>query len=87
MLAPTFYELGIDPIHFGMIACVNLTIGLATPPFGLVLFAVCGIAKLSLARVSLSILPFLLSEIFALLMVTYVPFFTLHFPKMFGFVK
>ena len=87
MLAPTFYELGIDPIHFGMIVCVNLTIGLATPPFGLVLFAVCGIAKLSLARVSLSILPFLLSEIFALLMVTYVPFFTLYFPKMFGFVK
>ena len=85
LIAPIAYEYGVDPIHFGLIATTNLTIGLATPPFGLVLFAVCGICNTSLSRVSLAILPFVAAEILVLMMITYVPFFTMYLPTLFGF--
>lgn len=85
LIAPIAYEYGVDPVHFGLIATTNLTIGLATPPFGLVLFAVCGICNTSLSRVSLAILPFVAAEILVLMMITYVPFFTMYLPTLFGF--
>jgi TRAP-type C4-dicarboxylate transport system permease large subunit len=77
--------MGVAPIHFGLIMCANLTIGLATPPFGLVLFAVCGISKVTLTRVSIGILPFLTAEVVVLLLITYIPFITMYFPTLFGF--
>ena len=85
LIAPIAYEYGVDPIHFALIATTNLTIGLATPPFGLVLFAVCGICNTSLSRVSLAILPFVAAEILVLMVITYVPFFTMYLPTLFGF--
>jgi len=87
LMAPVAYSLGVHPIHFGLIICVNLTIGLATPPLGLILFAACGIGKVTLTNLSKAIVPFLLAEVFALLLITYIPFFTLYFPKIFGYVK
>jgi TRAP-type C4-dicarboxylate transport system permease large subunit len=85
LLAPIAYKYGVDPIHFGLITCMNLTIGLATPPLGLVLFAACGISNVSLARISWAILPFIAAEIVVLLLITYVPFFTMYFPRLFGY--
>ncbi len=85
LLAPIAYQYGVDPIHFGLITCMNLTIGLASPPFGLVLFAACGVSNVSLARLSWAILPFIAAEIVVLLLITYVPFFTMYFPKLFGY--
>lgn len=86
LMGPVAYKLGIDPIHFGLIMCVNLTIGLATPPFGLVLFAMCGVAKTNLTKLSKGIIPFLFAEFAVLLVVTYVPPVTLYFPRLFGFI-
>ncbi|RYH12294.1 TRAP transporter large permease [Tropicimonas sp. IMCC6043] len=85
LIAPIAYQYGVDPIHFGLITCTNLTIGLATPPFGLVLFAACGISSVPLSSLSRAILPFILAEIVVLMLVTYVPFFTMYFPRLFGF--
>ncbi|MCF8032834.1 MAG: TRAP transporter large permease [Desulfarculaceae bacterium] len=87
LMAPVAYQMGVDPIHFGLIMCTNLTIGLATPPFGLVLFAVCGISKTTLTKVSIGIMPFLLAEVAVLLLVTYVPAITMFFPRFFGFAN
>jgi TRAP-type C4-dicarboxylate transport system permease large subunit len=85
LIAPIAYQYGIDPIHFGLITCVNLTIGLATPPFGLVLFAACSVSGVKLSRLSWSILPFIGAELVVLMLVTYVPFFTMYFPRLFGY--
>ncbi len=85
LIAPIAYQYGVDPIHFGLITCVNLTIGLATPPFGLVLFAACGVSNVSIGKLSYAILPFIAAEIVVLMLITYVPFFTMFFPRLFGY--
>jgi len=85
LMAPIAYSYGVDPIHFGLITCMNLTIGLATPPFGLVLFAAMGVSKVPLARLSWAILPFVAAEIVVLLLVTYLPFLTMFLPRLFGY--
>lgn len=85
LMAPIAYKMGVDPIHFGLIMCANLTVGLATPPFGLVLFAICGISKVTLTQVSIAILPFLAAEIVVIFLITYFPFITMFFPRLFGF--
>lgn len=85
LVAPIAYLYGVDPIHFGLITCVNLTIGLATPPFGLVLFAASGVSGVKLLRLSIAILPFIAAEIVVLMIVTYVPFFTMYLPEVFGY--
>ncbi len=59
LFGPVATTMGIDPIQFGLIMCVNLTIGLATPPFGLCLFGICGVDRdVSMSTVSKAILPF-----------------------------
>ena len=85
LIAPIAYQYGVDPIHFGLITCLNLTIGLATPPLGLVLFAACGVSGVTLARLSVAITPFIAAEIVVLLLVTYIPFLTMYLPRIFGF--
>ena len=66
--------------------CVNLTIGLATPPYGTVLFAISGVVQTDMIQLSRALVPFLLAEFVVLLLITYVPFFTMYLPKYFGFV-
>ena len=85
LIAPVAYSYGVDPIHFGLIACANLTIGLATPPFGLVLFAACGISGVKLTKLSVAIVPFIIAEITVLMLITYVPFITTYLPHLFGY--
>lgn len=86
LMAPIAYNFGMDPIHFGLMMCVNLTIGLATPPFGLILFAICGVVTLDITKLARVLMPFLFAELVALLLITYVPFFTMALPRFFGYV-
>jgi C4-dicarboxylate transporter DctM subunit len=87
VFAPVAANLGIDPIHFGIIVVMNLVIGLITPPLGLVLFVVGPIAKVTFEQVTKEIFPFLLVEIAVLLMVTYIPPISLWIPRLLGYVQ
>lgn len=82
---PVAINLGIDPIHFGIIMVLNLCIGLCTPPVGSVLFVGCGIAKTSLTEMIKPLLPLYVAMIIALLLVTYFPFLSLALPRFFGY--
>jgi C4-dicarboxylate transporter, DctM subunit len=73
ILAPVAVHFGIDPIHFGMVMVVNLALGMITPPFGVNLFAACTVAKISLDRIVVHLIPFVLVILACLMVVTYVP--------------
>ncbi len=82
VLAPMALKMGIDPIHLGVVVCFNLVLGLITPPVGAVLFSICGIAGISLERLSRSIwTPFLLA-VGVLLVVTFVPQLSTWLPSL-----
>lgn len=85
ILAPTMQQLGVDPIHFALIMCINLTIGLATPPVGLVLFVSSALARESIERIAREMLPYYVVHLAVILLVTYVPAVTLALPRLFGF--
>jgi tripartite ATP-independent transporter DctM subunit len=82
---PIVSQLGIHPIHFGIIMVLNLCIGLCTPPVGSVLFIGCSIANTTIPKVVRSILPFYAAMIAALLLVTYFPQITMFLPRLFGY--
>lgn len=84
ILAPIAVSYGINPIHFGLISCINLNIGNATPPLGQSLFVGCKVGRVSVGKVSKAILPYLAAEIIVLLLVTYVPQVGLLLPGMAG---
>ncbi|MEO1190726.1 MAG: TRAP transporter large permease [Pseudomonadota bacterium] len=73
LLLPLVLHLGIDPIHFGIIMTVNLSIGMFTPPFGLNLFVAQSVLSPDLAQIYRGILPFLGVQLFCLALITYVP--------------
>jgi len=83
ILLPVVVQLGFDPVHFGIIMCVNLALGLATPPVGATLYVGCRIAKVSMAEITTAILPYLLASIVALLIITFVPEISLLLPSLF----
>ena len=83
VLAPIAAHLGIDPVHMGIVICLNLVLGLITPPVGAVLFSICGITGMSLDRLSRAIWPpFLVSPV-VLAIVTYVPWLSTFLPRTF----
>jgi C4-dicarboxylate transporter DctM subunit len=73
LLLPIVRAVGVDPIHFGIIVAVNLSLGMYTPPFGLNLFSSQAIFNAPLSRIYLGVLPFLLLNFAALLIITYIP--------------
>lgn len=81
---PVVGELGISPLHFGMMMILNLCIGLCTPPVGSVLFVGCSIAKTSMVSIVRPLLPMYLAMILALGMVTYIPAISEWLPKQLG---
>ncbi|WBU57857.1 TRAP transporter large permease [Paracoccus sediminicola] len=85
VLGPVFTDLGIDPIHFAIIMSVNLTVGLATPPMGLVLFVASSVSGERISAISKAILPFLAMEILVIFLVTYIPALSMWIPRMTGF--
>jgi TRAP-type C4-dicarboxylate transport system permease large subunit len=68
-----------------MIMCLSLTVGLITPPLGLVLFVICGITNVGFERLCIALLPFILVEFTVILVVTYFPSLTMTIPRLFGF--
>jgi tripartite ATP-independent transporter DctM subunit len=87
LLTPTIVALGIDPVHFGIVVTLNLTIGLITPPYGMILFVIAGVNRIPVSQILREISPFIAVLIMALLIVTYVPAISLFLPKLFGFVR
>lgn len=75
-------SVGLDPLHFATFAVLNLMIGLTTPPIGVCLFVACNIARVPLARVVVAVIPFLISNIVVLLLVSYYPPFATWLPNM-----
>ena len=73
ILVPVAVHFGVDPVHFGIIMVVNLALGMITPPFGVNLFAVCTVAKISLDQVIRHLVPFVAVVIACLMVITYVP--------------
>lgn len=87
ILGPIFTDLGVDPIHFAIIMSVNLTVGLATPPMGLVLFVAAAVSKERVETIAKAILPFLAVEILVIFLITYVPALSMTIPRLTGFAN
>ena len=85
LLGPTMVALGIDPLHFAIIMCVNLTVGLATPPLGLVLFVSSTLTRLSIIEIAKDLWPFLCVHVVVILLITYIPALTMTLPWLLGF--
>ncbi len=81
---PVVTKLGIDPVHFGIIMVLNLSIGLCTPPVGSVLFVGVGVAKTTIQKVIKPLIPLFLVMILALLLVTYIPSLSMWLPQLFN---
>ena len=83
ILLPIVRQLGIDPVHFGLVMVLNLMIGLLHPPMGLVLFVLARVSKLSVERTTMAILPWLVPLLVSLVIVTYIPSISLWLPNYF----
>ena len=84
ILFPIATQLGIDPVHLGIIMVVNLEIGMVTPPIGLNLFVTAGITKMSIGQVMRAASPWLILLVGFLILITYVPAISLWLPKLLG---
>jgi tripartite ATP-independent transporter DctM subunit len=86
ILGPIFTQMGVDSVHFAIIMAVNLTVGLLTPPMGLVLFVTSSVSGLRVETIARATLPFLAAEIAVIFLITYFPALTLTIPRLAGFV-
>jgi len=82
VLVPVFAALGLDPVHMGVMVVMNLMIGMVTPPFGLVMYVVCNILKVTITDFTREVWPFLLALVAILLTITYVPELVLFLPNL-----
>ena len=85
VLMPTALALGVDPVHFGVVVVVNVMIGLCSPPYGLLLLMMGRITGVPLKDIVKEMVPFHISMIVTLLLITYVPWFTLVVPRLLGY--
>ncbi|MGV3728483.1 TRAP transporter large permease [Hydrogenophaga sp.] len=85
VLLPTAVALGVDPVHFGVVAVLNIMIGLVTPPYGLLLFMMTKIAEISLMELVREMVPFLVVMVGALALVTLWPDMVLFLPRLAGY--
>jgi TRAP-type C4-dicarboxylate transport system permease large subunit len=77
--------VGVDPLHFAIIMCVNLTIGLATPPMGLILFVASAVSRERIESVVSEMLPFYIVHIAIIVLVTYFPAVSMTVPRLLGY--
>ncbi len=82
IIAPIAIKAGIDPVHFGVVMCANLSIGLATPPMGLVLFVASAVSGVPLQTISRTIIPFIIVEILMVFLLSLFPFLVIGLPKL-----
>ena len=81
---PILGHFGINPVHFGIIMTANLAMGQITPPVGVNLFVASSISKVPVKEISRAVLPLLIVEAIALLLITYIPSLSLALPTLFG---
>ena len=86
ILAPVAYAVGVNPIQFAVVVIVNLTIGLITPPVGVVLYAVADVAKEKFEKVVKATMPFVVLALVTLILMTLIPELTLFVPRLLGFI-
>lgn len=79
LVFPVAQSFGVNPIHFGVITCTNLAMGMYTPPFGANIFLTAGMGRLKVASVFKSAMPLILTGILCVLLITYVPFLSTMF--------
>lgn len=82
LLMPIVQRVGIDPVHFGVVFAMNMTIAQISPPAGVPLFVAAGIAEVPLGRIFLPVLPFMLVSFAVLMLITYVPWLVLVVPRL-----
>jgi C4-dicarboxylate transporter, DctM subunit len=82
---PTAAALGIDPVHFGVVAVVNIMIGLVTPPYGMLIFVMQSITKAPLRAIMMDLIPMIATLLFALGLITLFPDLVLWLPRQFGY--
>lgn len=85
VLGPMFVGLGVDPLHFAVVMCVNVTVGLATPPMGLVLFVASSVSGEKPAAIALEMAPYLAMHAAIIFLITYAPPIVLTLPRLLGF--
>ncbi len=85
ILAPTLAQLGVDPLHFAIVMCVNLSLGLATPPMGLLLFVVSAMSRVPVLQIAREMAPFYAVHVAIIFLITYVPAVALWLPRALGF--
>lgn len=81
ILIPIGANLGLDPLHLGVVFCVNLIVGFITPPYGINLFTVCSVTKTPFNDVVKGVLPYVVVELLCVLLFTFCPFFTTWLPS------
>ena len=84
ILFPIAMKLGIDPVHFGILIVVNMEVGMCHPPVGLNLYVASGITRMGITELTVAVLPWLLTMLAFLMMVTYIPAISLWFPRSLG---
>jgi TRAP-type transport system large permease protein len=87
ILAPLAYSVGVDPLHFGIIMCVNLNMGLMTPPVGGCLFMAMIMTRLPMGEIVRELWPYLLAEFAVLFLLVFVPDLSMFVPRLLGFAK
>ena len=75
-------QLGLNPVHFGVIMVMNLTIGAITPPVGTILYTVCSITGCQVGEFAREVIPFFLALVAVLLLVSFVPQFVMFLPNL-----
>jgi tripartite ATP-independent transporter DctM subunit len=87
ILGPIMYKVGIHPVHFAIVMILNLTVGLITPPIGVVLYATASVGKIKFEKLVKACLPLISMAFIILAVVTYIPEITLFVPRLFGLIK
>jgi TRAP-type C4-dicarboxylate transport system permease large subunit len=85
LFIPTCRILGIDLVHFGVVAVVNCMIGLITPPYGMLLFVINGATGIPIRSIVREVLPYIAVLVFVLVFLIFIPGLTLWLPRQFGY--
>jgi tripartite ATP-independent transporter DctM subunit len=86
ILAPVMYHVGIHPVHFAVVMMLNLTVGLITPPVGVVLYAVASVGKIKFEKLVKAALPLIIMALIILALITYIPKLSLFLPRLLGLI-
>lgn len=86
ILSPIAVSMGVHPVHFAVVMILNLTVGLVTPPVGVVLYATADVGKIKFEELVKAILPFIVISFVVLALVTFIPDISLFIPRLLGFI-